>query len=62
MATTGKRGRMNKEYLLEELKKLSGELTRDYEYTHIKADDLLLKYINDKEITKAFENVGRWYA
>ena len=31
------------------------------EEAHYNADLLLLNYINDEEITKAFENIERWY-
>lgn len=32
------------------------------EGNHIEADSLLLKYINDPEITKAFDAISKWYA
>jgi len=34
----------------------------DPEQAHIHADELLLKFINDKEISDAFEEIDRWYA
>ena len=40
---------------LEELKNL------DSEVAHVEADELLLKYINDKEIEKAFDNIKKEY-
>ena len=43
------------------LKKLGLEYG-DREVTHAKMDELLLEYINDKEITDAFNKVGKWYA
>ena len=46
--------------LLEKLKKLSHD-GGDQEINHIKADDLLLKYIDDIEITTAFNSIDRWY-
>lgn len=49
---------------LEELiKKLQAEChTDDYEKNHIKADDLLLEFINDERVTKAFNDIEMWYA
>lgn len=34
----------------------------DPEIGHAKADEALLAFINDKDITAAFEAVPRWYA
>lgn len=34
----------------------------DPELAHAEAEELLLKYINDKEIAKAFENVPKWFS
>lgn len=34
---------------------------RDFECAHKIADDILLRLINDPEITAAFDSVGRWY-
>ena len=34
----------------------------DVECAHVNADNLLLQYINDNEISEAFEAVPRWYA
>ena len=34
----------------------------DYEIAHWKADELLIEYINDKEIEEAYDKVGKWYA
>ena len=34
----------------------------DPEKSHKRADELLLRYINDEEITEAFENLIRWYS
>ena len=46
--------------LLEKLKELIGDCG-DAEATHAEADELLLQYINDPEIEKAFEEVPKWY-
>lgn len=47
--------------LLRELRKLQGE-DRDSEACHQQADDLLLEYIGDREITEAFKAIERWYS
>ena len=31
-------------------------------FDHIEADQLLLKYINDEQVTKEFEAINKWYA
>jgi hypothetical protein len=46
---------------LENIENLRSGIT-DAENWHMDADDLLLEYINDKDIEKAFNNVKRWYA
>lgn len=53
---------INKKKLITELQKISRTENDDFEETHYKADMLLLQYINDEEITEAYENVGKWYA
>jgi hypothetical protein len=52
---------MTKEELLKFLRDHEGA-TGDPEVTHIEADRALLAYINDDEITKAFEAITKWYA
>jgi hypothetical protein len=51
---------MTKEQLLIALKNLSNN--NDCEEAHVEADGLLLEYINDAEITKAFQQIEKWYA
>lgn len=34
----------------------------DVEVAHCEADELLVNYINDSKITKAFEEVSKWYS
>jgi hypothetical protein len=34
----------------------------DKELTHMDADDLLLEYINDPEVTRIFNEADKWYA
>ena len=51
---------MKKEELVDALHELSTD--DDTEDAHIKADELLLKYINDDEINEAFHSIDKWYA
>ena len=51
---------MTKEELIKELKSLIDN--RDIEGVHVTADNLLLEYINDKEVSDAFHNIEKWYA
>ena len=37
-------------------------LNLDQESAHVEADDLLLWYIDDEEVTKLFEKIDKWYA
>jgi hypothetical protein len=34
----------------------------DTENDHVRADDLLLDYINDAEVSEAFNALEKWYA
>ena len=49
---------MTRDELLAKLKSLPGD---DWEGEHFDADEALLAYINDDEITDAFHKLGRWY-
>lgn len=49
-----------KEALLKKLKEFKA--LGDTEAAHGYADDALIEYINDKEITKAYESIDKWYA
>lgn len=51
---------MDKETLLKKLRDLDG--AADPEHAHAEADKLLLEFINDEEITEAFNNLELWYA
>lgn len=53
--------KISREDLLRNLKELA-ELKHDPEVAHSEADELLINYINDPEIEKAFEEVPKWYA
>lgn len=46
--------------LIEKLKILQKKV--DKEVAHIEADSLLLQYINDEDVTEAFEDINKWYA
>jgi hypothetical protein len=51
---------MTKTELLDVLTRCQRD--RDPEGAHADADDALLSYINDPEITAAYEAITRWYA
>ena len=53
------KGVVTKSYLLKELKELT---EADPELAHGEADELLINYINDAEIEKAFDEVPKWYS
>lgn len=53
--------KLTKTQLLEQLKSIHAQ-SRDPEGDHVNADQLLLDYINDPEITQAFELIDKWYA
>lgn len=52
-------------YLVSELENIAQESTRmgaDVEELHMQADELLLHYINNNDVTTAFNNIRKWYA
>lgn len=51
---------MTKEELIKKLKEECN--TDDPEMDHIKADRLLLEFIDDELVTEAFKNIEMWYA
>jgi hypothetical protein len=51
---------MTRDELLDALRRW--QQTRDHEGAHYNADMALLEYINDPEITAAFEAIRRWYS
>lgn len=53
---------MTIEELIKELMRCVKDSKKDPEHYHGVADDLLLKYINDKRVTKLFEKVEKYYA
>lgn len=57
---------MKKSFLISELERLmreqdDPETNKDMEKAHMEADELLLRYINDEEIRRAFETIPRGY-
>jgi len=50
---------MNKQELILNLKSQQEE---DYEFAHMEADKLLIEFINDDEITEAFNNLPKGYS
>ncbi len=50
---------MTKDELIQRLKECD---TGDTELDHVRSDELLLDYINDPEVTKAFIEIDKWYA
>ena len=54
---------MTKDELIQRLNFIAfGGLRDDEEVMHVKADEALLEYINDPEVTKAFDSIDKWYA
>lgn len=53
---------MTTQELVEHLKVAQKLSEDDEERAHIVADNLLLQFINNPEITAAFEAVKKWYA
>lgn len=57
-----KENEMTKGDLIEKLHKLADLNDDDPEENHMNADGLLLKFIDDEEITKAYNAIRMWYA
>ena len=51
-----------KELLASKLRKINFTSSGDTEADHGKADDLLLGFINDAEVNKAYDSIDKWYA
>lgn len=51
---------LSRDEIIQILKDLS--VDDDYEATHALADYAIIKYINDKEIENAYNEVGKWYS
>lgn len=48
--------------LIADLRELTRRKSRDTESIHQEADQLLLRFINDPEVTAAYKAVPKWYA
>jgi hypothetical protein len=48
--------------LVAELIEIARVSSGDPECAHARADDLLLKFIDDDDITQLFNNIDKWYA
>ncbi len=48
--------------LIAKLKAIAESGQGDQETDHVDADRLLLEYINNAEVTKAFDAISKWYA
>lgn len=48
--------------LLKSLQELVEDPSGDTENDHMKADNLLLKFIDDAKITELFKAIKKWYA
>lgn len=53
---------MTKDELLQALVKIKEDYSHDEEVAHVRADELLLQYIDDERISQVFENIDKWYA
>ena len=61
---------MKKEELIQKLKAINEKVNNntesneyyDQENAHLEADNLIIEYIDDKEIQEAYDNIGKWYA
>ena len=51
---------MNKEELIAKLNEFAE--TFDTEVGHSRADDALIEFINDEDISKAYNAISKWYA
>ena len=52
---------MTRDELLNELLRIAAIEDGDEVSNHIEADRLLLQFINDEEVTKAFNTIDKWY-
>lgn len=53
---------MTKEDLIAKLKLIAEHGGSDKENDHVVADDALLEFIGDAEISAAYGNISKWYA
>lgn len=48
--------------LIQQLKELVDRSVNDSEEAHVEADDLLLEFINDEEISEIYGRIKKYYA
>lgn len=53
---------MTIEDLIHALELINERSSGDREVDHIEADNLLMDYINDDRVRKAFDEIYKWYA
>ena len=55
---------MSKEELIKKLRELARRSNNggDPEVIHPEADELLIEYIGDEKVKKAFDRIKKWYA
>lgn len=53
---------MSKDELIRELVELRTLSEVDPEVAHINADELLLHYIDDEDVSRVFNEIEKWYA
>ena len=53
---------MTIEELRQKLQEIKNNAGADVEGQHSDADRLLIKYINDAQVTKIFDDIEKWYA
>lgn len=60
MIIEGRKEQISRDKVLAGLQELAQ--LKDIELAHLEADDLLIKYLNDVDIEKIYEEVPKWYA
>ena len=53
---------MTKEKLIGRLEQIKAKYGGDQEAAHMYADEALLEYIDDNDISEAYEAIDKWYA
>lgn len=51
---------MTKQELISELVELQSGKDEDIEMTHARADELLLGFINDPDVIRAYREIPKW--
>lgn len=53
---------MTKQELIDGLCRMAATSDQDHEMAHTNADRLLLEFINDSDVTEAFDAIDKWYS